>query len=162
MNDFENNKGFFAHGVLNLTPRKSFELCKEGAIIVDVRESYMNSFKMFHVDNVLYLPYSELDKCYHDLPTDQPLIFADAVGLKSREAVLFMNAHGYENAVNMAGGIVDWEIDGLPLTADISSRLSGSCMCQLKTREGGRLLAAGDRRKNRARKTRKRGVEENY
>jgi rhodanese-related sulfurtransferase len=132
---FENNTGFFAHGVLNLTPKESLELCKKGAIIVDVRESYMNSFKMFHVDKVLYLPYSELEKCYRDLPVDQPLIFADAVGLKSREGVLFMNAHGYENIANMAGGIVDWERDGLPLTADISNRLSGSCMCQLKPRE---------------------------
>ncbi len=47
-----------------------------------------------------------------------------------------MNAHGYENVANMAGGIVDWERDGLPLTTDISNRLSGSCMCQLKAREG--------------------------
>jgi rhodanese-related sulfurtransferase len=132
--DFD--KGFFAHGVFNLTPKESFELCKEGAAIVDVRGSSMNSFKMFHVDNVLYLPYSELEKYYQDLPADQTLIFADSVGLKSRESVLFMNAHGYENAVNMAGGIVDWERDGLPMTTDISARLSGSCMCQLKRREG--------------------------
>ena len=72
---------------------------------------------------------------YQDLPVDQPLIFADAVGLKSREGVLFMIAHGYDNVANMAGGIVDWERDGLPLTTDISNRLSGSCMCQLKARE---------------------------
>lgn len=130
--------GFIAHEVLNLTPEESYALCGKGAIIVDVRESYMNNFKMFHVDKVLYLPYSELGKCYQDLPTDQPLIFADAVGLKSRESVLFMNAHGYENVANMAGGIVDWESDGLPLTTDISNRLSGSCMCQLKRRETGK------------------------
>jgi rhodanese-related sulfurtransferase len=127
--------GFFAHGVLNLTPKESFELCKEGAIIVDVRESYMNNFKMFHVGRVLYLPYSELNKSFQDLPVDQPLIFADAVGLKSREGVLFMIAHGYNNVANMAGGIIDWERDGLPLTTDIKNRLSGSCMCQLKARE---------------------------
>ncbi|MCJ7449291.1 MAG: rhodanese-like domain-containing protein [Bacteroidales bacterium] len=129
---------FFAQGVLNLTPKESFELCKEGAIIVDVRESYMNNFKMFHVDKVLYLPYSELENSYRDLPVDQPLIFADAVGLRSRESVLFMNTHGYENAANMAGGIVDWERDNLPVTTDVTSRLSGSCMCQLKPREGRR------------------------
>lgn len=70
------------------------------------------------------------------MPTDTTLIFADAVGLKSRESVLFMKAQGYENVVNMAGGIVDWERDGLPLTTDINNRLSGSCMCQLKAREG--------------------------
>jgi rhodanese-related sulfurtransferase len=127
--------GFIAHEVLNLTPAESYFLCGKGAIIVDVRESYMNNFKMFHVDKVLYLSYSELGKCYQDLPADQPLIFADAVGLKSREGVIFMNAHGYDNVANMAGGIVDWERDGLPLTTDINNRLSGSCLCQLKARE---------------------------
>jgi hypothetical protein len=35
----------------------------------------------------------------------------------------------------MAGGIVDWERDGLPLKTNIEERLSGSCMCQLKPRE---------------------------
>jgi rhodanese-related sulfurtransferase len=99
--------GFTAHEVLNLTPAESYALCTKGAIIVDVRESYMNSFKMFHVEKVIYLAYSELGKCYQDLPADQSLIFADAAGLKGREGVLFMNAHGYENVANMAGGIVD-------------------------------------------------------
>ena len=130
--------GFFAHGVLNLTPKESFELCKGGAIIVDVRESYMNNFKMLKVDQVLYLPYSELEKHYRDLPSDKILIFADAVGLKSRESVLFMKEQGFDNIANLAGGIVDWEKDGLPLSTDISSRLSGSCMCQLKRREKGK------------------------
>ena len=130
--------GFMAHGVLNLTPKESYALCKKGAIIVDIRESYMNNFKMFHVEKVIYLPYSELGNCYQELPADQPLIFADSVGLKSREGVLFMSAQGYENVANMAGGIVDWERDGLPLTTDVTNRLSGSCMCQLKQREAGK------------------------
>ena len=133
---FEQNAGYFSHGVKNLTPKESFELCKTGAIIVDVRESYMNNFKMFRVDNVMYLPYSELEHSFVRLPSDHPLIFADTVGLKSRKAVMFMSTHGYNNVANMAGGIVDWERDGLPLTTDISNRLSGSCMCQLKKREG--------------------------
>ncbi len=131
--------GFFAHGVLNLTPNESYENCKEGAIIVDVRESYMNNFKMIDADKVLYFPYSELENSYKDLPADQPLIFVDSVGLKSLQGVLFMIAHGYQNVANMAGGIVDWERDGLPLTTDISNRLSGSCMCQLKARETKKL-----------------------
>ena len=130
------DRGFISHGVLNLAPAESYELCKRGAIIVDVREDYLNSFKMFKVPDLLYMPFSELKKSYNQLTHDIPLIFADAVGLKSREGVLFMNAHGYDNVANMAGGIVDWERDGLPLTTDISNRLSGSCICQLKKREG--------------------------
>ena len=128
--------GFVAHEVLNLTPEESYTLCRKGAIIIDVRESYLNNFKMFHVEQIIYMPYSDLGNCYQDLPADQPLIFADSVGLRSREAVLFMNAHGFENVANMAGGIIDWERDGLPVTTDTSNRLSGSCMCQLKAREG--------------------------
>ena len=129
------NIGFTAHGVQNLTPKECHELCSINAIIVDVRESYLNNFKRFNAGNVIYLPYSELANSYSDLPRDKLLIFADAVGLRSRECVLFMNEHGYENAFNMAGGIVDWERDGLPLTTDIDNRLSGSCMCQLRPRE---------------------------
>ncbi len=136
--DSRSKTGFYSHGVSNLTPKECFERCKSGAIIVDVRETYLNSFKMFKADNVLYLPYSELEKFYQDLPADRLLIFADTVGLKSREGVMYMNSHGYKNVINMAGGIVDWERDGLPLTNDLNERLSGSCMCQLKNREGTR------------------------
>lgn len=127
--------GFFSHGVHNLTPGECFELCEKGAIIVDVREDYLNAFKMFKVEKVLYLPYSHLAELYIELPTDKPLIFTDAVGLRSREGVVFMISHGYENVANMVGGIVDWERDGFPISTDINYRLSGSCMCQLKARE---------------------------
>ena len=129
------NIGFTAHGVLNLTPTESFVLCKKGVAIVDVREEYMNAFKMFKVEKLFYLPYSQIEQFYEQLPHDIPLIFADAVGLKSREGVLFMMAHGYDNIANMVGGIVDWERDGLPINTDITARLSGSCMCQLKPRD---------------------------
>jgi rhodanese-related sulfurtransferase len=131
------NKGFISHGVLNLAPSECYELSNNGAIIVDVREDYLNSFKMFEVANVMYMPFSGLKNTFRQMPENVPLILADSVGLKSREAVLFMSENGYQNAANMAGGIVDWERDGLPLTTDINYRLLGSCMCQLKAREGG-------------------------
>ena len=35
----------------------------------------------------------------------------------------------------MAGGIIDWEKDDLPMKINTKERLSGSCMCQLKPRE---------------------------
>ena len=127
--------GFVSHGVLNLTPNECFSMCKKGAAIVDVREEYMNAFKVFKVEKLFYLSFSQIEQLYEQLPHDIPLIFADAVGLKSREAVIFMSSHGYENVANMVGGIVDWERDGLPLSADISNRLSGSCMCQIRPRE---------------------------
>lgn len=120
---------------MNLTPMEAYWSCGQGAIIVDVREDYLNSFKMFKVDSLIFLPFSSLRSSFHNLPPDKPLIFADSVGIKSREAVMFIMEQGFENAANLCGGIVDWERDGLPVTTDKLQRLTGSCMCQLKPRE---------------------------
>lgn len=136
MNKFFSKAGFLSHGVLNLTPEEAFILCRSGACIVDVREPFLNNFRMFSVDNLICLPFSTLPETYLQLPSDLPLIFADSVGLKSRDGAKFMMEHGYENIANLAGGIVDWERDGFPVNTDKTYRLSGSCMCQLKPREG--------------------------
>lgn len=129
--------GFFSGGMLNLTPREAFGWCQKGAVFVDVREAYMNRFKQFGVPEVIYCPFSFLEKNFQDLPLDKPLIFADAAGLHSKEAVTFLLEHEKDGLfVNLAGGLVEWERDGLPLIVDKSERLSGSCMCQLRPREG--------------------------
>ncbi len=47
----------------------------------------------------------------------------------------FFKDKGFENIANMAGGLVEWERDGLPLKSDKSERLSGSCACMLRKRE---------------------------
>lgn len=132
--DFFGKYGFVSHGVRNLTPSESFELCEKGASIVDVREEYLTVFKMFMFEGIIYLPFSDLEKSWQQLPKDKPLILADSVSIKSREAVVFLTQRGLNNVANMAGGIVDWERDGLPVTTDESYRLTGSCLCQLKAR----------------------------
>lgn len=136
--------GFFSNGVLNLSAKEAYKLCEDDAFIIDVREAYLTSFKMFKVKNVICIPYSTLKDSFRQLPDDVPLIFADAVGLHSREAVIFMMGMGYRNAANLSGGIVDWDRDGLPLTTDKEYRLSGSCMCQLRPRESKTLTKSID------------------
>lgn len=131
---FFEDKGFSAHGVLNLTPSEANDLCQRGAVIVDIREDYMTPLKVFRIEGVIYLPFSDLDKSWSQLPTDKPLIIADSVSIKSREAVAFLMQKGFDNVANMAGGFVDWERDGLPVTTDEAYRLTGSCLCQLKPR----------------------------
>ena len=129
------NYGFVSSGIFNVTPGEAFELCAKGAVIVDVREVYLNNFKNFDVPEVLFIPMSKLQHAYPELPQDRHLIFADTVGLRSKEAVIFLKSKGFKKIANMAGGIVDWERDRLPLKTTIEERLSGSCMCQLKPRE---------------------------
>jgi rhodanese-related sulfurtransferase len=136
MDSLFDNYGFESCGIFNVSPREAFELCGKGAVIVDVREVYLNNFKNFDVAEILFIPISKLLQEFSELPKEKYLIFADTVGLRSKEAVVFLKDKGFIKIANMAGGIVDWERDGLPLKTNIEERLSGSCMCQLKRREG--------------------------
>jgi rhodanese-related sulfurtransferase len=127
--------GFEINEILNVTPREAFELCKNGVLLVDVREDYLNKMKCFAVDEIINIPLSQLLKEENDIPKDRPMIFADSTGLRSKEAVKILQEKGYRNIANLAGGIVEWESEGLPVLTERKERLSGSCFCQLKNRE---------------------------
>jgi rhodanese-related sulfurtransferase len=117
----------------NYSPKEAFELSQNGSIIIDVREEYMGYYKLFDVNEVIYCPLSSLEEKYSVLPADKMLIFGDAVGLHSKEAVDLMQSKGFENVGNLVGGIVEWERDGLPLLIDKAQELNGACPCQLRT-----------------------------
>jgi len=128
-------QGMVIKGVRHISPKEAFELCSKGAVMMDVREDYLNTFKTFDVPQLIRIPFSELKTKWKDVSKVIHIIFADSVGLYSHEAVDFMIEKGFTQITNMAGGIVDWEKDGLPMKINTKERLSGSCMCQLKPRE---------------------------
>ena len=130
------NLGIINKDILNLTPNEAYKNCIDNkAVLVDVRESYMNAYKQFDVPEYLQYPISELIRSEVKLPKNRIMIFADATGIRSKEAVVLMKDKGYDTIANMPGGIVEWERNNLPLLIDNSNRLSGSCMCQLKYRD---------------------------
>ena len=136
MESFFSGIGFKSGGILNVTPRQALELCRKGALLVDVREADLSRFKMFDVPEIIYCPYSIMEETFHNLPADKPMIFADAAGLHSREATELAIKKGIEDRVaNLAGGLIEWERDEMPLIIDKSEKLSGSCMCQLRPRD---------------------------
>ncbi len=127
--------GFISSGFLNLSASEAYkEATENNAIMIDVREIGLTGYKRFDVQTVIYIPKSILSENYSSLPRDIPLILADSVGLRSHEAMEFLLKKGYKNIANLAGGIVDWERDGLPLKKDITEQLDGSCVCQLRPR----------------------------
>ena len=130
------NLGIINKDILNLTPNEAYKNCLYNkAVLVDVRESYMNAYKQFDIPECIQYPITELLRSEIKLPTNKIMIFADASGIKSKEAVVLLKKRGYETIANMSGGIVEWERNNLPLLIDNSNRLSGSCMCQLKYRD---------------------------
>lgn len=136
MSDIFHNKGFVSSGFRNLSPREAYaEATEEDALIVDVREERLIGYKNFDVPRLIHMPKSRIEQEFVNLPRDSPLIIADSVGLRSHEVMEFLISKGFDNIANLAGGIVEWEQDGMPLITDITEQLSGSCVCQLRPRK---------------------------
>ncbi len=134
MNDYISNT-FLSGGIVNITPKNAYELAKNsGAVIVDVREQSFTAYKQFDVPNVVYCPISILIDNVGEIPKDCAVIIADSTGIHSHEAFIILKNAGYINIANLAGGIVEWERDGLPIKIDYLEQLDGSCTCQLKPR----------------------------
>ncbi len=137
---FFNLAGFESQGLWNLTPHEALEACHNGAVLIDVRENYHSFVHTFDAEQLYYCPLSELPEHFGKIPADVPVIMADAAGLKSREAVRMLQEKGFVNVANLAGGMLEWLREGMPVCTDKSRRLSGSCMCMLKYREIGKKL----------------------
>lgn len=138
MENFFDGKAIQSNGIYNLSPLQAYKLCQEGAVIVDVREEYLNRFKIFDVKELIFCPKKLIPELIADLPVDKPLIIADASGIHSPDAVKMLMDNGFKgNCANLSGGLVDWEHAGLPVVINYNERLSGQCVCQLKPREKG-------------------------
>lgn len=135
MDEIFGGRGFMSAGFLNLGAHEAYREATGGkAIIVDVREERLTGYKNFDVPRLIHMPKSRIETDYVTLPRDLPLIIAYSVGLRSHEVMEFLLGKGFTNLANLAGGIVEWEQDGLPLRIDLSEQLSGSCVCQLRPR----------------------------
>jgi len=65
-------------------------------------------------------------------PSEPLLIFADATGLRSKQAAAYAKNAGLQNIANMAGGIIEWDRDGLPLKVDHDKRMSDKKLHEIK------------------------------
>ena len=136
MENYFEGKAYFSNGIYNLSPLQAYELCMDCAVILDVREEYLNRFKIFDVPGLIFCPMKKLADFLPDLPIDKPLIVADASGIHSPEAVKMLMELEFKGVyANLSGGLVDWEHSNLPVKINYDERLSGQCVCQLKPRE---------------------------
>ncbi|NTV84998.1 MAG: rhodanese-like domain-containing protein [Bacteroidales bacterium] len=126
--------GFVINGLRHVSGWESMEILKEEGYMLDLRPDF-ELVKLMNIEHILYYPYDEIKEHYQELPRDTLLILADAVGLRSKEIAFFLKEKGFNHILHLAGGVVEWERDGLPVSLDKSLRLSGSCMCQLRRRE---------------------------
>ena len=127
-------KGLLIAGIVHLSGSEALQAARAGALLVDLRSPLETDYKKFAVPEVRYIPFEEIGERMTEIPRDRPVILADSVGLRSKDAVKYLMDQGFTNLANLNGGILDWEHDGLPLVIDLNKQLSGSCTCRLKPR----------------------------
>jgi len=65
----------------------------------------------------VHIPLTEIPGRADELPVDQQLLVVCKVGSRSAQATAFLREKGFE-AVNLAGGMIDWVDGGRPMVSD--------------------------------------------
>ena len=79
--------------------------------VLDVREA--DELAICWLEGSLHIPMTDIPARIDELPTDGPLVVVCHHGARSRMVVDFLRNAGFDNAVNLDGGIEAWacEID---------------------------------------------------
>lgn len=80
--------------------------------VLDVREDH--EWAGGHIDGAQHIPLGDLPVRYSELPDDRQIVCVCAVGGRSGRAAHFLNAAG-KDAVNLDGGMFQWEAAGRPI-----------------------------------------------
>ncbi|HSE71537.1 MAG TPA: rhodanese-like domain-containing protein [Nocardioidaceae bacterium] len=86
----------------------------DGVSVLDVREPV--EWDHGHVEGALHVPLMDLPARLAEVPEGQVLVVC-RVGGRSAQAVAYLAALGHD-AVNLAGGMVDWAAAGRPMVSE--------------------------------------------
>jgi rhodanese-related sulfurtransferase len=92
----------------------------EGVTVLDVREPI--EWRHGRIDGAVHIPLTELPERASELPVEQQLLVVCKVGGRSSQATAFLREKGYE-AINLAGGMIDWAEAGRQMVADAGDPL---------------------------------------
>jgi sulfur-carrier protein adenylyltransferase/sulfurtransferase len=81
---------------------------KQDFVLVDVREQ--NEYDMARIPGSILVPLSQLPNRFHELDKykGKEIVVHCKMGGRSAKAITFLKQQGFDNLVNMAGGITAW------------------------------------------------------
>ncbi|HEX5986550.1 MAG TPA: rhodanese-like domain-containing protein [Nocardioides sp.] len=86
----------------------------EGLSVLDVREEI--EWVHGHIEGAVHIPLATLPERVSDVPAGQVLVVCK-IGGRSARAVAYLAHAGYD-AVNLDGGMLDWEAAGRPMVSE--------------------------------------------
>lgn len=81
----------------------------QAVVLLDVREDA--ELAICRIEGALHIPMGEITNRYEVLPRDAPLIVICHHGMRSLNVVQYLEAKGFDNAINLTGGIHAWAIE---------------------------------------------------
>lgn len=91
---------------------------QSGALLLDVREP--DEYDEAHVDGVTLIPLGQLESRAHEIQAyqNQPLLIICRGGVRSAKACLILKKLGFEQPLNVAGGMNAWKRNQLPFVSN--------------------------------------------
>lgn len=88
---------------------RALELVKDGATLVDVRET--SEWRSGHAPRAVHIPLGQIDQGARRLTKSRPVVVVCASGMRSRTAAKQLRTLGYE-ATSVSGGMAAWQRAG--------------------------------------------------
>jgi len=104
-------------GVWEIEPMALLEHAAK-AQIVDVREAPEFIDRLGHVPGARLVPLSQLTNRLNELDRERPVVAVCRSGVRSAQACVLLNKAGFGQVANLAGGMLRWKIEGLPVAAE--------------------------------------------
>jgi rhodanese-related sulfurtransferase len=101
-------------GVAGVGPEEARALVRDGAALLDVRES--SEWQAGHAPGARHVPLGQLGGQFDDLPSDRRIVVVCRSGNRSATATARLTQSGFD-AVNLDGGMRAWVASGLPVEA---------------------------------------------
>ncbi len=87
-----------------------------GYHILDVRSS--NEYTEGHIPNAQHIPMGYVQERANEIPDNEPVVVQCGGGTRSQVVISVLNNMGFQNLINLSGGISQWKRDGLPIETD--------------------------------------------
>ena len=88
------------------------EMRDEGAFILDVREP--DEWVAGHIPDATLIPLAQLEGRLSEVPQDREVVVVCRSGNRSATARDILLQSGFDQVASMAGGMNDWQAQGLP------------------------------------------------
>ena len=85
------------------------------AQLIDVREPDEWTGSLGHIARSQLIPLGQLAQRAHEIDRARPVVTACRSGARSAQAVVILQRLGFSNVANLAGGMIRWRANGLPV-----------------------------------------------